>query len=187
MHSVFFFQAEDGIRDLTVTGVQTCALPISWPGVPRGCHDGHVVAPARELFGKAARVVADAARQLARRVGRAHHHDAHAGAREASARRQIRPGARASRPSGEAGCVTAAYATPCSGAPGPTSRAAGVEKLAGPSPADSPPGPAAGRSPPGGRGTVAHGRSSRTSRTAAEPGRTPPGDRTPRLPTRRPG
>src|SRR2546427_2183466 len=26
----FFFQAEDGIRDLTVTGVQTCALPI-WP------------------------------------------------------------------------------------------------------------------------------------------------------------
>src|SRR5256886_10680760 len=32
VHSVdcffFFFQAEDGIRDLTVTGVQTCALPI---------------------------------------------------------------------------------------------------------------------------------------------------------------
>src|SRR2546430_11493431 len=27
----FFFQAEDGIRDLTVTGVQTCALPISRP------------------------------------------------------------------------------------------------------------------------------------------------------------
>src|SRR3990167_7311868 len=25
-----FFQAEDGIRDLTVTGVQTCALPIWW-------------------------------------------------------------------------------------------------------------------------------------------------------------
>src|SRR2546430_308689 len=30
----FFFQAEDGIRDLTVTGVQTCALPI--------CHGGPV-------------------------------------------------------------------------------------------------------------------------------------------------
>src|SRR2546430_7855948 len=29
---VFFFQAEDGIRDLTVTGVQTCALPISTEG-----------------------------------------------------------------------------------------------------------------------------------------------------------
>src|SRR2546429_5173402 len=26
---VFFFQAEDGIRDVAVTGVQTCALPIS--------------------------------------------------------------------------------------------------------------------------------------------------------------
>src|SRR6266436_603021 len=26
--SVFFFQAEDGIRDVAVTGVQTCALPI---------------------------------------------------------------------------------------------------------------------------------------------------------------
>src|SRR2546430_5109775 len=26
---LLFFQAEDGIRDLTVTGVQTCALPIS--------------------------------------------------------------------------------------------------------------------------------------------------------------
>src|SRR5256885_7104912 len=26
---VFFFQAEDGIRDYKVTGVQTCALPIS--------------------------------------------------------------------------------------------------------------------------------------------------------------
>src|SRR5258706_5116421 len=26
--SVFFFQAEDGIRDWSVTGVQTCALPI---------------------------------------------------------------------------------------------------------------------------------------------------------------
>src|SRR5438874_6692480 len=29
IHSCFFFQAEDGIRDLYVTGVQTCALPIS--------------------------------------------------------------------------------------------------------------------------------------------------------------
>src|SRR5207244_9355760 len=29
-HFYFFFQAEDGIRDDLVTGVQTCALPISW-------------------------------------------------------------------------------------------------------------------------------------------------------------
>src|SRR5256885_11141817 len=28
---VFFFQAEDGIRDYKVTGVQTCALPIYHP------------------------------------------------------------------------------------------------------------------------------------------------------------
>src|SRR6266481_5665843 len=37
----FFFQAEDGIRDGTVTGVQTCALPI--------CHDpvGHLCDPWR--------------------------------------------------------------------------------------------------------------------------------------------
>src|SRR2546430_11014197 len=36
----FFFQAEDGIRDLTVTGVQTCALPI-WelPASVDGCED----------------------------------------------------------------------------------------------------------------------------------------------------
>src|SRR5260370_15756541 len=29
MYYLFFFQAEDGIRDSSVTGVQTCALPIS--------------------------------------------------------------------------------------------------------------------------------------------------------------
>src|SRR5207245_4094599 len=35
--SSFFFQAGDGIRDVTVTGVQTCALPIyaCKPGPPR--------------------------------------------------------------------------------------------------------------------------------------------------------
>src|SRR5205085_8739277 len=33
----FFFQAEDGIRDLTVTGVQTCALPISKRILAAGC------------------------------------------------------------------------------------------------------------------------------------------------------
>src|SRR6266446_8982418 len=31
----FFFQAEDGIRDYKVTGVQTCALPI-WLAIPLG-------------------------------------------------------------------------------------------------------------------------------------------------------
>src|SRR5204863_5125588 len=37
---VFFFQAEDGIRDLYVTGVQTCALPIYLQPVT---HDGRVL------------------------------------------------------------------------------------------------------------------------------------------------
>src|SRR2546426_7425585 len=32
----FFFQAEDGIRDYKVTGVQTCALPISTASVAGG-------------------------------------------------------------------------------------------------------------------------------------------------------
>src|SRR5690606_40743730 len=30
LSAVSFFQAEDGIRDVHVTGVQTCALPILW-------------------------------------------------------------------------------------------------------------------------------------------------------------
>src|SRR2546422_6624013 len=36
---LFFFQAEDGIRDVAVTGVQTCALPISFavPLAPSVC------------------------------------------------------------------------------------------------------------------------------------------------------
>src|SRR3989442_8821547 len=39
MISFFFFQAEDGIRDADVTGVQTCALPISlcWTGPWKKC------------------------------------------------------------------------------------------------------------------------------------------------------
>src|SRR5438034_5550364 len=34
LHNCFFFQAEDGIRDHCVTGVQTCALPIFRFAVP---------------------------------------------------------------------------------------------------------------------------------------------------------
>src|SRR5690606_40571015 len=40
----FFFQAEDGIRDFHVTGVQTCALPI--------CIDLNLLAQAAGLVGK---------------------------------------------------------------------------------------------------------------------------------------
>src|SRR2546429_7260913 len=42
MVGVFFFQAEDGIRDVAVTGVQTCALPIS-QAVPGGWSDAAAV------------------------------------------------------------------------------------------------------------------------------------------------
>src|SRR5690349_23441534 len=42
----FFFQAEDGIRDLYVTGVQTCALPISKD------EDGKAVKPKRASLPK---------------------------------------------------------------------------------------------------------------------------------------
>src|SRR6266704_3007163 len=54
----FFFQAEDGIRDRNVTGVQTCALPISWRGVAeRGALDGRLyeAASALETLAKAVR------------------------------------------------------------------------------------------------------------------------------------
>src|SRR2546430_8851610 len=85
---VFFFQAEDGIRDLTVTGVQTCALPISRlrargdraqasqlhpdlgvPGAPHGCRAGARV-PAADLAQLEARVAALPGRSEERRVGK---------------------------------------------------------------------------------------------------------------------
>src|SRR3989440_3183320 len=53
---LFFFQAEDGIRDLIVTGVQTCALPIS-PGLaneeaPRDRRDRRGTARGRDGDGR---------------------------------------------------------------------------------------------------------------------------------------
>src|SRR5207237_5334447 len=62
----FFFQAEDGIRDSSVTGVQTCALPIypptseAWRAVCHGPQDAPRV-PAQST-----------ACPLSPRVGRAH-------------------------------------------------------------------------------------------------------------------
>src|SRR5256886_10194612 len=86
----FFFQAEDGIRDLTVTGVQTCALPIcrALPAFGRAGLDGdllaggpwlvdrlrHLVLPLATLtligIGGIARFVRAAMRSEERRVGK---------------------------------------------------------------------------------------------------------------------
>src|SRR5687768_17646161 len=55
----FFFQAEDGIRDVAVTGVQTCALPI-WPAPVAAARPG----------GRTSRRGAVAARRGGRRGGR---------------------------------------------------------------------------------------------------------------------
>src|SRR5215207_4595087 len=44
LKALFFFQAEDGIRDPLVTGVQTCALPIS-------LHDGATMADPAAIQG----------------------------------------------------------------------------------------------------------------------------------------
>src|SRR5256885_5378028 len=47
----FFFQAEDGIRDYKVTGVQTCALPILWSpaGAERAYEFAETAAAAQAL------------------------------------------------------------------------------------------------------------------------------------------
>src|SRR6266542_744505 len=63
---VFFFQAEDGIRDATVTGVQTCALPISRRTVSRASSSQHGFSLTAARL--AARIAA--ARSEERRVGK---------------------------------------------------------------------------------------------------------------------
>src|SRR5206468_7947531 len=60
----FFFQAEDGIRDLIVTGVQTCALPIS----------RRASFAARELGRRADRAREIPPRQAQLRLGRQRHY-----------------------------------------------------------------------------------------------------------------
>src|SRR5256885_15529125 len=56
--SVFFFQAEDGIRDYKVTGVQTCALPIYWffliqpAPLPERLIEADPAAYVREIMGR---------------------------------------------------------------------------------------------------------------------------------------
>src|SRR2546427_3228350 len=74
----FFFQAEDGIRDLTVTGVQTCALPIC--ALPPQHHGGraalgggagHAAAPSGHGAARPRGVGAGKGARAARRRGRA--------------------------------------------------------------------------------------------------------------------
>src|SRR2546422_7861869 len=73
----FFFQAEDGIRDVAVTGVQTCALPISVHEVLAADQAG--VEPHRlggdELLHRAHRAVPVHARELREIVPAADRHD----------------------------------------------------------------------------------------------------------------
>src|SRR5699024_11335099 len=48
---IFFFQAEDGIRDRNVTGVQTCALPISITRLKQVCnHPAHYLGDGSPLL-----------------------------------------------------------------------------------------------------------------------------------------
>src|SRR5205807_4699323 len=48
---VFFFQAEDGIRDYKVTGVQTCALPILEPTDKRKAYAADITYGTNNEFG----------------------------------------------------------------------------------------------------------------------------------------
>src|SRR3712207_8387279 len=98
---IFFFQAEDGIRDIGVTGVQTCALPIvdlnpgrldearrsGWPAIFGDAATEPVLAAA--VVGKARLVIVTlpdpvGARLVVQRV-RATNPDVHVVARSASA------------------------------------------------------------------------------------------------------
>src|SRR5256885_10492388 len=78
--SFFFFQAEDGIRDYKVTGVQTCALPISvsTPPTPLARSHGHQAQmtsrAAYRLRVEAAAVVRDAQDRSAVAPGQGHLH-----------------------------------------------------------------------------------------------------------------
>src|SRR5262249_59478027 len=73
---VFFFQAEDGIRDWSVTGVQTCALPICMAE-----HEGDVLGlaqigqpvPAKQAFASHDQAVAEGADSL-KEGGRSEEH-----------------------------------------------------------------------------------------------------------------
>src|SRR6266536_5989933 len=64
MFIFFFFQAEDGIRYPLVTGVQTCALPISWRWATS------LVYPCRTITSSTSSASPAATRSEERRVGK---------------------------------------------------------------------------------------------------------------------
>src|SRR3989475_4041914 len=107
----FFFQAEDGIRDLTVTGVQTCALPISRARrrALAGAHRGlgaSILGTTRRGAGLGAPVLRERDASRIRRTGAAgavsRPHRLHRGRRrvrrERGASRARHPAARAAEP-----------------------------------------------------------------------------------------
>src|SRR5437016_6746775 len=79
---IFFFQAEDGIRDWSVTGVQTCALPISrtnrtawfrrFTGIVIGLSSGSLLRSEERRVGKECRSrwAADDKKKAAQESGR---------------------------------------------------------------------------------------------------------------------
>src|SRR5688500_19385279 len=72
-YSFFFFQAEDGIRDYKVTGVQTCALPISSRACPTRVKDSTTSTthtPGGTMNHQAPVVIAPTLRSEERRVGK---------------------------------------------------------------------------------------------------------------------
>src|SRR5215204_714067 len=69
VYPFFFFQAEDGIRDHCVTGVQTCALPILDKAA-----DGHKI-KWQWLKGHAGHVAQEAVDKAARKIAAAGHAD----------------------------------------------------------------------------------------------------------------
>src|SRR3712207_713422 len=73
--TIICFQAEDGIRDIGVTGVQTCALPISDPVDPDVVDQARAGAAGQRLAG----LVLDDVGQRAGRRGQRHVQDRHVG------------------------------------------------------------------------------------------------------------
>src|SRR2546425_8338204 len=67
---IFFFQAEDGIRDKLVTGVQTCALPIFHSLMTRPARNRVSCTIHRSTDVPTCRQAADASRSEERRVGK---------------------------------------------------------------------------------------------------------------------